>query len=565
MTGIELFLGEHLNPEKLNALLLLGVVLFGGTWVGRLFQLWKIPQVVGYIGLGLALGNTGLGWIDLTTMSHLQPFSTFALGLIGFMIGGELKIKTIKKYGKQFTTILLMESLGAFVVVSILITLASWFFFKNWSFAISLGLLMGSISSATAPAATTDVLWENKTKGPLTTIILGIVAMDDAVALLLFAVSTSVVGILMGNGGDVSLVSSLLDLVWEVGMAVVMGAGMGFILYRVIRSFSDEDKILAFSIGAILLLIGLAIFLGVDIILAAMSMGFFITNFAPRRSKETFHLVERFTPPVFILFFVMVGAKLDVKGLTSVTVILAVIYLLGRIGGKSIGAITGSAVSRAPRSVLRYLPFSLLSQAGVAIGLSIVAGQVFPGPLGDTIVMVVTATTFVVQLAGPPLVKFAITRAGEVGLNITEEDLIRQSRASDIADKDIPTIKENADIKSILKIFAERDNLYYPVVNEEGVLTGILPIEKLKDTFIASDISEFLLALDIMDQAEFSCRPDTEASEVRDIFKNRGLSSIPVVDENGIVYGMIEYRRMQQLINRRLLELKSRATALEKV
>ncbi|RKX76920.1 MAG: hypothetical protein DRP60_07040 [Spirochaetes bacterium] len=179
--------------------------------------------------------------------------------------------------------------------------------------------------------------------------------------------------------------------------------------------------------------------------------------------------------------------------------------------------------------------------------------------------MVVTATTFVVQLAGPPLVKFAITRAGEVGLNITEEDLIRQSRASDIADKDIPTIKENADIKSILKIFAERDNLYYPVVNEEGVLTGILPIEKLKDTFIASDISEFLLALDIMDQAEFSCRPDTEASEVRDIFKNRGLSSIPVVDENGIVYGMIEYRRMQQLINRRLLELKSRATALEKV
>ncbi|MCK5736027.1 MAG: cation:proton antiporter, partial [Spirochaetaceae bacterium] len=440
MTGIENFLAGHLSPERLNALLLLGVVLFGGTWVGRLFQMWKIPQVVGYIGLGLALGNTGLGWIDLKTLTHLQPFSTFALGLIGFMIGGELKIKTIRKYGKQFTTILLMESFGAFIVVSILITAAGWFFFKNWSFAISLGLLMGSISAATAPAATTDVLWENKTKGPLTTIILGIVAMDDAVALLLFAVSTSVVGILMGTGGGHSFGSSLLDLIWEIGMAIIMGAGIGFILYRVIRSFSEEDKILAFSIGAILLLIGLAIFLGVDIILAAMSMGFFITNFAPRRSKETFHLVERFTPPIFILFFVMVGAKLDVKGLTLVTIVLAAIYLVSRIAGKAVGAILGSSLSKAPRSVRRYLPFSLLSQAGVAIGLSIIAGQVFIGPLGDTIVMVVTATTFVVQLLGPPLVKFAVTRAGEVGLNITEEDLIRRSRASDIADKDIPTI-----------------------------------------------------------------------------------------------------------------------------
>ena len=565
MTVVGDFLAGHLNPDKLNALLLLGVVLFGGTWVGRLFQLWKIPQVVGYIGLGVVLGNTGLGWIDSITMTHLQPFSTFALGLIGFMIGGELKIKTIRKYGKQFTTILLMESLGAFVVVSILITTAGWFFFRNWPFAVSLGLVMGSISSATAPAATTDVLWENKTRGPLTTIILGIVAMDDAVALLLFALSTSIVGVLLGGGGESSLASSLLDLFWEIGMAVIMGAGMGLLLYRVIRSFSEEDKILAFSIGAILLLIGLAIFLGVDIILAAMSMGFFISNFAPRRSKETFHLVERFTPPIFVLFFVMVGAKLDVKGLTPVTMILAGIYLLSRIAGKSIGAITGSIVSKAPGSVRRYLPFSLLSQAGVAIGLSIIAGQVFIGPLGDTVVMVVTATTFVVQLLGPPLVKFAVTRAGEVGLNITEEDLIRQSRAADIADRDIPLIRENADIRSILKIFAERDNLYYPVVDEAGELKGILSIEKLKDTFIASDISDFLLAHDIMEHAEFSCGIDTEASEVRDMFRKKGLASIPVVDDKGTVAGMIEYRRMQQLITRQLLALKSKAKDLEKV
>lgn len=564
MMALFQFIGDQINPEKINALLVLGIVLYGGTWVGRLFQLWKIPQVVGYIGLGVLLGQTGLNWIDQETLTSLQPFSTFALGLIGFMIGGELKIKTIKKYGRQFTTILLMESLGAFFVVSILIGTTGWFFFKNAPFAISLGLLMGSISSATAPAATTDVLWENKTKGPLTSIVLGIVALDDAVALILFALSANIAGVLLGSGGDHQLLSSLLDLLWDIGIAVLIGVGMGFIHYRSIRSFTDENKILAFSIGAIVLLLGASIFLDVDVILAAMSMGFFVTNFAPRRSKETFQLVERFTPPVFVLFFVMVGAKLNVQGLTTVTIVMAAVYLFGRIFGKSIGSVLGSIVSKAPRSVRRYLPYCLLSQAGVAIGLSIVAGQVFVGPLGDTIVMIVTATTFVVQLLGPPLVKLAATKAGEVGLNITEEDLLRQSRAKDLADKDIPTIHENASIGSILKIFAERDSLYYPVVNEEGGLTGILPIEKLKDTFIASDISQFLLAHDIMEPAEFRCSIDDEATTVRDIFKNRGIASIPVIDNDGVVFGMIEYRRMQQLLTRRLTELQSKATALEK-
>ena len=563
MTAVSEFLSGHLDPHMLNALLLLGVVLFGGSGIGRLFQRLNIPQVVGYIGLGVLLGNTGFGWIDDVTMASLQPFSTFALGLIGFMIGGELKIATVRKYGRQFTTILLLEAFGAFLIVSILVTAAGWIFFRDMAFALSLGLLMGSVSSATAPAATTDVLWENKTRGPLTTIVLGIVALDDAVALLLFALSTSIAGVLIGADSDHTLVLSLLDLTWEIGISMILGVGMGFILYRIIRSFKDEDKILAFSIGAILVLIGVSKFLGVDIILASMSMGFFITNFAPRRSKETFHLVERFTPPVFVLFFVMVGAKLDVKGLTSVTVVLAVLYLFGRIGGKAVGSVLGSVVSRAPSSVRRYLPFCLLSQAGVAIGLSIVAGQTFAGPLGDTIVLVITATTFIVQLLGPPMVKFAVSRAGEVGLNVTEEDLIRESKASDIADTDIPVIPEGSGLRSILKIFAERDNLYYPVVDEHKVLTGILPIEKLKDTFIASDIADFLVAHDIMEPAEFRCTGDTEGTEIMDMFKHRGVASIPVTDEAGMVLGMIEFRRMQRFFARRISELHAKATNLE--
>ena len=555
-------ISEKIVLDSVNIILLLGVVLFGGTLIGRLFQKWKIPQVVGYIGMGLILGQTGFNIINPDTLKNLQPFSTFALGLIGFMIGGELKVKTIKKYGKQFITILLMESLGAFIIVFLLITLTAMFFFNDIRIAISLGLLMGAISSATAPAATTDVLWENKTRGPLTTIILGIVAMDDAVSLLLFAIASSIVGIITGQAGG-NFADNILGLIWEIGISVLLGVGIGFILYWIIRNFVDEDKILAFSIGAILLLIGLSQLLGVDVILATMVMGFFISNFSPRRSKETFHLVEKFTPPVYILFFVMVGATLNVKGLTMVTVVMAVVYLIGRMGGKALGSIFGSIFSKAPKSVRKYLPFCLFSQAGVAIGLSIVAGQTFSGVIGETIVLIVTATTFVVQLLGPTSVKYAITKAGEIGLNITADDLIKQSKGKDIADSDIPVIKENETLGNILSIFAERDNLYYPVADVKGILVGILSIEKLKDTFIASDLSEYLLAHDIMDKVMYTSLLSTEATEIYGIFQKSHVASIPVINIDGKAVGMIEFRRMQQLIAGRLSELKEKAKKME--
>ena len=173
------FLSGHFN-----VILLLGIVLSLGTLGGRLFQFLKIPQVVGYIVIGILLGQSGLKLIGPDSIDNLRYFSSFALAIIGFMIGGELKISVLKKYGKQFTWILIFEALTAFIVVSCFVSLAAWFLFHDLRLAVSLGLLLGAISSATAPAATTDVLWENKTKGPLTSTVLGLVAMDDGVALL---------------------------------------------------------------------------------------------------------------------------------------------------------------------------------------------------------------------------------------------------------------------------------------------------------------------------------------------------------------------------------------------
>ncbi|HAK45031.1 MAG TPA: sodium:proton exchanger [Spirochaeta sp.] len=553
---------------NINIILFLGIILFGGALGGRLFQKIKVPQVVGYIIIGVILGQSGLKFIGLNMIKSLEPVSTIALSLIGFSIGGELKIAELKKRGRQFVSILFFEAISAFIVVTALVFGLVYLLTGNLMMAVSLGLVLGSISSATAPAATTDVLWENRTKGPLTSTVLGIVAMDDAVALLLFAFSVSIAGSLMGGaGGDVPALSArLLGLLWEIGGAIAVGALLAFILSRLIKSFLNEDRILAFSIGAIMLLAGLATAIEIDMILAAMSMGFFISNFAPRKSRDTFALVQKFSPPIYVLFFVLVGAKLDIWKITGFVAAIAGVFLFGRTFGKLLGARAGAAVSKAPKTVYKYLPYCLLSQAGVAIGLSIVAGQVFPGEFGNLIVTVVTATTFVVQIAGPVSVKFAVDKAGEIGLNITDEDLVKQSTAADIMYADIPQIPVNTPVSRILEIFSEHDSLCYPVI-DDGHLEGIISIDDLKDTFMAAELSDFLLAHDIMRTPAATCSISESADEARNILRRKGVEYLPVFSEGkgkeeGEFAGIIDERGIQLFFSRKMAELNKKAADL---
>ncbi|HOY10877.1 MAG TPA: cation:proton antiporter, partial [Candidatus Omnitrophota bacterium] len=206
----------NISHFHLNMLLVLGLALFGGTIGGRLFQKIKVPQVVGYILIGFLLGPSVIGVINAPMLQTLMPFSYFALGLIGFMIGGELNRETLKKYGKQFMIILLFEGLFAFVLVTLLIGGIGTLFFKDTKMVWSLALLLGAISSATAPAATTDVLWEYKAKGPLTTMVFGIVALDDVLAIILFAVASSVVTHLIGTSQNASFAAFFQPL-YEIG------------------------------------------------------------------------------------------------------------------------------------------------------------------------------------------------------------------------------------------------------------------------------------------------------------------------------------------------------------
>ena len=215
---------------------------------------------------------------------------------------------------------------------------------------------MRTISSATAPAATTDVLRENRTRGPLTTTVLGIVAMDDAVALILYAFASSVAASLLGEQ-TVGFGKQLLLLAYNICGSVLLGSIIGFFLSLIIRNvMTDPGRILGFSLGALFLSTGIASLLDLDTILAAMALGFFMVNFAPAKTRATFSLVENFTPPIYVLFFVLVGAKLNIWNVTPLVGLLALLYVFLRTAGKSIGAVVGSKLTKTSESVRKYLP-----------------------------------------------------------------------------------------------------------------------------------------------------------------------------------------------------------------
>ncbi|HAC31780.1 MAG TPA: sodium:proton exchanger, partial [Treponema sp.] len=470
-------------------ILLAGIIMFFGSIGGRIFQKLKIPQVVGYIVTGIILGVSGLMILGRQTIEALNPVSTISLSLIGFLVGAELKIDVIKKYGKQFVGILLGESITPFFVVGILTTTATYIFTKDIKTAFSIGLILGAICAATAPAATTDVLKEYRTKGPLTTTILGIVAMDDAVALILYAIASTIASPLL-TGKTVAFLPQLGLIAYDIFGSIVLGLAFGWLLNFLIKGLMDnEGRVLGFSLAVLLLSSGICGLLGLDHILSAMSVGFFMANFAKPKTRPMFKFVERFTPPIYVLFFVTVGAKLNVWIVTPFIGVLALLYVSGRTIGKTIGSRLGAKITKAPLTVYKYLPFCLLSQAGVAIGLSIAAANDFSDTIGPQVILIITATTFIVQLLGPVFVKYGVQQAGEVGLDVTVEDIMKTSLVKDVLASGQPVCSEKSPaivgemdtLGDIIQSFSQHENMNYEVKSSDSQLLGMISLEHLKE------------------------------------------------------------------------------------
>lgn len=564
-TTVGTFLAATLHP-RLPILLIIGIAVFMGSLGARAFQKMRIPQVVGYIAIGLLLGRSGLGLIKPEAVESLRYFNFFALGVIGFMIGGELHREIFQKHGKKFLVVLLAEGLGAFVLVGLVVGAIAFVITGDVATSAAIGIVLGAIASATAPAATVDVLWEYKTRGPLTTAVFAIVALDDGLALVLYGIAVSIATKLTGGSGSVW--SALGYTAYELLGAVAIGMIGGVGLNDLIRRMRDPERTLTVIIGALGIVIGLAVMIDIDLILAAMALGVTVANLAPRRSRESFEILERFAPPIYVLFFVIVGARLNVSGMVGWMWVLAVAYVAARTVGKMVGATFGARWAHAHQSIRKYMGLCLFSQAGVAIGLAILSADRFEQTLydgltmGDAIIMIVTATTFLVQIIGPPCVKVAVEKAGEVGLNVTEEDLVKSYAVGDVMDRTAPNFPNDMLLADALPAIADTDAMTYPVVNGTGRLCGIVTIDELKKSFGGFGLTDWLLTCDVMQPVSDKVTESMLLQEALTRMRELGLEYMPVVaaDDESRYVGMLELRAVNSHLSREILRRRQQAS-----
>jgi len=547
----------HISP---GILFILGLAVLGGTVGAKVFQKLRVPQVVGYVVIGLALGESGIGAIRHEDVVTLRPFNLFALGIIGFLVGGELKTGLFRKYGKQFFGILLGEGLGAFVAVGAPVVLVMYLVTHDLAVAAACGIIFGAISSATDPASTIDVLWECRAKGVLTTSATAIVALDDALAMTLYGLGTSIAGALTHQSG--SLLGAVGGIANDLGGAAGAGFAFAIILCLLLRWLREPQRSLALAVGSILLLISIAQVAGMDIILATMTLGCALTNLAPRRSESLFKIMRGFSVPIYVLFFVLVGARLSLSAMPWWLWTIVAIYVIGRSLGKIGGAWFGATVTNSAPAVRRFLGLGLMAQGGVAVGLSIMASQHLGNiqvaenlSLGEAIIFGVTATTLIVQLGGPPLVKLAVKLAGEIGRDVTEADVIDSWTVADVMDGHVRPIPEDADLGKAIEVLSSNSHLLCPVVNGEGELVGTLSLAGIRSILIDRESWKWLVASDAMQALDKVARPNAPLRDILEHMRDLGIQQMPVVDgDDGLrPVGMIDFARIQKQISREVL------------
>ena len=537
----------------MNILLVIGLIILLGAVGGRVFNKLNLPQVMGYMIIGLLLGQTFHGFLSGPVLDSFGPIINLALGIIGFMIGSELQFDRFKRYSRSIYTILFVESFLTFFLVAITVTV--------FTRKVYMGLILGALASATAPAATYSVLGEYKARGPVTMTTLSIVALDDALALLIYGFASVFARSLIVHEG-LSFMGTMAAPLFQIAISIFIGIIAGFAVHRIASKKRQREWMLPLALGTIILVVGLSMHFKVDPILASMVLGIVAVNLKPSENREMFDLIKKFSPPIFILFFVLVGARLDVRIVMKGGVfLLAVAYILSRSFGKIAGAYIGGKISGAKETVTKYLGFCLFDQAGVAVGLAIAAFHAF-SLLGSEarwaglmIINIVTATTFLLQLVAPPMIKYGIKKADEMNRNITEEDIVEARNVRDVMEEDFLIIKENNSLHQVIDIMKKSDAYIFPVVNMKSDFTGVISLGEIRDTFYEEQMDQLILARDIVREVDVVAYADQALKDAMDIFKAKNIEYIPVLDKEGSLklVGQLRYRKLMAYISKEVL------------
>lgn len=396
-------------------LLYLAILLATGLLFGKIAKYLKLPNVTGYLVGGLMLGPSVLGLIPEGTIHSFSIISSVALGFIAFSIGTEMKLVYFKRVGATPIVIAIFEAL--FAVLVTLIAILGFFLIKgelsmvNFRFA----LVLSAIAAATAPAATIMVVRQYKAKGKLTETLLSVVALDDSVAIILFGIFVAVANALGDQAAATPLWLQILNPFIEIVVSLGIGAAMGIILTLGCKWFTGRGNRISLSITIIFFTVFLSEWLHASPLLACMMLGAMFGNVSSK-VDDVNGLLYFITPPIFILFFVLSGAELDIK-ILGVVGIIGVIYVLFRVVGKIFGAWFGAKITKAEEVIAKYLGYALVPQAGVAIGLSLIATQVLDAQMGSEIRAIILAGTLIYELIGPVITKMALKKAGEIAIN----------------------------------------------------------------------------------------------------------------------------------------------------
>ena len=417
----------------------IALLLLAALFSTRLMRLIKLPNVTGYIITGIIMGPFVFGLlfnnftyegikesIIYSYIENIKWVSTIALGFIAFSIGTSFKITTLKSVGKRVLVITILEATLASIFV--ILALVAAHFIRPDLVPWEMVLTLGAIASATAPAATLMVIKQYNAKGSMVNTLLPVVALDDAVALILFAILFQIANAIAG--GNLSLYSMLLKPLIEIMLSVAVGLAIGFFISFMNRFFLSRNNRLIWTIFSVFAAVGVYYLFkqpqlgGFELssLLMCMVAGAVYINMS-KDSNKTLDVFDRFTAPIYMMFFVISGASLDLtiffNGSGLFVVIIAVIYIVFRVIGKYLGAFTGASITHCEPKIKKYLGLTLVPQAGVAIGLAITANYLFSAneatkEIGGLIIAIILTTTLVYELIGPLISKFALSKAGEI-------------------------------------------------------------------------------------------------------------------------------------------------------
>ena len=409
--------------QTASIFLSLSMALLAGLLLSRLAKLVKLPAVTAYLISGVLIGPFVLGALGVPgigiTSEQIEGFgiiSDLALGFIAFSMGNEFRLAQLKKIGKQATIIGVFQALITTVVVDIVL-IALHFAMPN-TLSLPAAIVLASVATATAPAATLMVVKQYKAKGPVTDVLLPVVALDDAVGLVIFAISFGIARS-MGTAG-ISPLAIILEPLLEIALSLLLGFVMGLLFTLCEKYFHSRSKRMAVSVTFVMLTVALSslrfevggIHIGFSSLLACMMLGTVFCNIC-EVSEELMDRADRWTTPVLILFFVISGAELDLSVFAQWSVVIVgIVYILSRSFGKCYGANISARMTKCDPNIIKYLGITLLPQAGVALGMAIKAVEL--GPDGAIVRNITLFAVLIYEIVGPFLTKMALTKAGDI-------------------------------------------------------------------------------------------------------------------------------------------------------